>query len=124
MEAKDIVHAMSEVNTLTSSLEVVLIHITGGGLMLFPISVMLLEQHHQFLVRVVVSITDQTHQLPIPLSTTNESYQFQFWITCYLSFVPDLPNIKKRFVPDSISSRNEGSIRCLWFCDESWGTVH
>ena len=94
-EAKDIVQAVSEIKTLTLTLKQVRENVDSYHTMKQSLKcVVWLGLHHQCAGYVVVSITEQTCQHPIFLSTTEESSQFQFW-TILLSSTGGLAHIRK-----------------------------
>ena len=87
-EAKDIVQAVSEIKTLTSSLKQVRENVDSYHSRWFEtVSKMCneWELHHQCPGYVVVSVTEQAYQHPLSLNTLEEPSLFQFWTILFLS---------------------------------------
>ena len=99
-EAKDIVQAVSEIKTLTSSLKQVRKNVDSYHSRWFETvskCVMRWGLHHQCPGYVVVSITEQAYLHLIPLNTLGELSQFQFWTIFFLSLTSGLVHIKTAF---------------------------
>ena len=78
---KDIIQAVFEIKTLTSTLKQVRENVdsyTVGGLKQYLKYIMRWELQHQCPGYVVISITEQAYQHLIPLNTLEELSQFQF----------------------------------------------
>ena len=123
-ETKDIIQAVSEIKTLTSSSSK-LAPITVGGLKQSLKCVMRWGLHYICTGYVVVSITTQAYQHLIPLNTLEELSQFQFWTIFFLSLTSSLVHIKKlhfKSILGTISVGNRRSCNCVLCGDESGGS--
>ena len=95
-EAKDIVQAVSEIKTLTSSLKQVRENVNSYHSRWFEtVSKMCNEvwTTHQYPGYVVVSVTEQAYQHLIPLNTLEKLSQFHLWNIFFQSLTSSLVHI-------------------------------